>query len=302
MKQSVLRSVRPLVREYSSTRGGERQGLGGNAVVGIIHKKPNGPVINRINYSSCYGSLYNYGENAYSGDFCNDEIMGILLQVQPKPPAVNEDAYRHYIEWVLNYSPWRHAFVSKSVSKVLKDGVVLVDPEQTSDYMMSAMIGFRQCWENFNSNNQHKRINLWWDVAQHVNPTIAFTTTHLFLMEKTDNSIILGPVGGHSSLNPSQASNENLLSFIKGEKKDRSRSFKESKSYNKYSGGLASIWKGVKKGPTITSFVDETLRSTIAGKVKVNPFANKDSLSYSKPAVVEAFVASIPELEREIYA
>ena len=300
MKRSVLQAVRPLVKDYSSTRGEKGQYLNGNAVVGVIHKKPNGLKINRIHYNSCYGSLYEYGTSTCGVGFRNDEIMGILLQVQPKPLDVNEDAYRHYIEWMLNYSPWRHAFVSKSVSKVLKDGVVLVDPEQPSNYMMSAMIGFRQCWENFSGNHQYKRINLWWDIAQHVNPTIAFVTTHPFLVEKSDSSIILGGVSGHASLQGTSP-NHNLLSFIKGKKKDSSRSFKLSKTYEKY-GSLASIWTGVKKGPIISDFVNETLKSTIGDKVKVNPFVKNESLSYSKPAVVEAFVSAIPDLERKIYA
>lgn len=311
MKREVYRKVVAGVREYSKTIGGEHQNEEANAVYAIqLGKK-----LHRIDYHACFGKMANY-KAFYPEKVRGDKPLAVFVQINRKDD-LPEEALFHYLEWVLNMSPWRHAFVSKSVRKVLKDRVVVIDPEQDSNYMANAMMAVRQGWENYASSGLYKRINLWWDVAQHVNPNIAFALSHQSLASFMNDNGQVGPNHhGHTVLSHSD---DHLFSFLKENRVNIAVGF-DANGYRtnkeepdqpwsermRYDSTPSRIWNGLTSPIALLEKASQAIRDANTpskNKKKVNPFLVDRGVNPMIPRKVisEALISVIPEYEKVIY-
>lgn len=310
MKREVYRSVVKGLREYAGTVGdGEKhQGDLQNAVYAIHHELAG---VNRVAYHSCFGYMKSYANNY--PHLVKDKPLAVFIQVQ-KHDDLSEEAQFHYLEWLLNMSPWRDVFVSKSVRKVLKDRVIVVDPDQPANFMANAMMGARQCWENYSSGGLYRRINLWWDIAQHVNPTIAFALTHQGLASFDNRQGQIGCNGsGHTVLAYDE---KNIFNFVKENKDVNLPLYPNRPDYPDvpdeawskkmtYNMNPSAIWRGLQPTLDLLDLSGKAIKTNanISNKVKVNPFlANVETPTYSRQVIAEALISEIPNWEKTIYA
>lgn len=292
MKRETLKGVLPFVKEYAAGRGKHEDQLTykkdiytGNAIAAIVG--PN--CLKRVGYqhSYCYDGL--------NGGLGVVDPKAVLIQLQPCPDDLDQEAYRHYIQWVLNYSPWRHVFVSKSINKVMKDGVVVVDAAAPKDSMIGGCIAIRQAWDNYANMPRYKQIGLWWDLVQKADPTYAFAIVSNILYVKDIGKIAEGIIHpGHSPICGSGYVGY-LDNFVSGKVKDK------SDPWNTHGRGKAwRIWEGG-ESEKLHQFVRASLTSIRQGKDKVNPFTthNKNHV-YDRSSVVDCLINEIPNMEKEI--
>lgn len=315
MKREILRKVAPYVGQYAKTRGvhkfqpkksmAESQSAITNAVYAVVHEGG----LNRLGYHYCYGAIRDYktyrSYNAYREltDGCNIDTkpLAILLQVQDKPELVNEEAFRHFIEWMLNYSPYRHTFVTKSVNRALSQNVVIVDADTASDTMAGAMISFRHGWENYYDTQRYLKTNLWWELAQKIDPTIAFAISHSLIDLGKDGKVTDN--AAHSDHTALSGDDVVMSNFIKHKIEDDSDPWSERLTYS--GGSLSDIWRhGKKPDISLKKVVSQALKDTIGDKKKVNPFASVATAAtrYKLTDAVESISASINDIKEKLYA
>lgn len=316
MKREILRKVAPYVGQYAKTRGKHRYQPAKaqevtkyaskitNAVYAVVHEGG----LNRFGYHYCYGMLKNYASyragNGYAemeGTGVTTKPLAVLLQVQDKPELVNEEAFRHFIEWMLNYSPYRHSFVTKSVNRALSQKVVVVDADTPSDTMMGSMISFRHGWENYNRVQRYLKTNLWWELAQKIDPTIAFAISHSLIDLGADGLVTDNAFDSdHTALSKDD---KVMFNFIRDKRIDDSLPWSERLTYTE--GGLSDIWRhGYKPEISLKKVVSQALKDTIGDKKKVNPFASVATAAtrYKLADAVESISASINDIKEKLYA
>jgi len=297
MKSSIktLRRVVPFVKEYVHTRDGKWQGEEENAVYAVLHEGG----LNRINYHYCYGMLRDYHTYRTSNTFMGNakvtdtNPLAIFLQVQSKPDDLEEEAFRHFIEWMMNYSPYRNAFISKNVSKVLKDGVVVLDVECQSDTLGGAATAFRQAWENYYKNykaGRYLKTKIWWGLSQKVDPSVAFAVSNSLLSIVDGDKVVFNTQSsGHS---PFDKENKTLINFFRNNNRDKTRSW--SKTYQYGIDGLSNIWSSPYAGKAdIHTIVKYGLASIGGGVKKVNPFAEEQVIRYEFDEAIDAVSSAI---------
>jgi hypothetical protein len=308
MKRENYRKALVGLREYASTVGKSAyyQADDSNAVYAGLFDKIG---LLRVDYHACFGKINRMGISYPKTR--RVKTIALFVQVQ-KRDDLSEEAQYHYLEWLLNMSPWRHAFVSKSVRKVLKDRVIVIDPEQSANYMANAMMASRQSWENYMGSGMYKRINLWWDIAQHVNPTIAFAVTHQGLAMFDNQQGMIGQnSSGHAVLGHNEA---NLFNFVKENRKDKLETIfpdqvlfghKPWDEVRCYDPTPSSIWRGLDPTVNLIDSTRDVIRANTANnnKKKVNPFSGNDPYpKYSRAVIAEALISEIPNWEKQIYA
>lgn len=282
-----LKRALPLIRDYAENRGkhydqpfpDKSDRYYRNAVSAFIR---DGKMVRKpIGTSYCYASLFHSVKR--------EDI--ILLQIQPCWDDLSEEAYRHYIDWVINYSPWRHAFISKNINRIFKDGVAVLDASvETMGYVKEAAIALRMAWENYAGNGKYKEIGLWWDVAQKVDPKLSYIAAKaMYKPHDSDLStiVIKSCDEGHAPINYYGVGgrNNHLNGWLKEERNTRN-------------------WKNLRKMGNTVNEIISIVNNIGKTDVVVNPFdlARNTSKTYKREAFVEAMHSELPKLAEKIYA
>lgn len=300
----TLRKIVPFVKEYASTRGGLAQGYDENAVCAVLHEGG----LNRIKYHYCYGLLKDYPHYCASSSYmaspsaARTNPLAIFLQVQDIPEDQDEEAFRHFYEWLLNYSPFRHSFISKNVSKMLKDRVAVLDAETQADTLGASMISFRQGWEDYyegtaSKGSRYLKTKIWWALAQKIDPAAAFAISNSTL-DIIDGKIVYSTMlSGHS---PFDAEPLTLINVSRGIIKDNSNPWNKVLKYG--SDGLSTIWQTPDpKGVSLLSIIKDGLASIDGGKKKVNPFADEQVIRYDFDKAIAAVAEAVNDKKELIY-
>ena len=297
----TLRKIVPFVKEYASTRGGVAQGYDENAVCAVLHEGG----LNRIKYHYCYGLLKDYPRYRSCDSYMTNtkaartNPLAIFLQVQDIPEYQDEEAFRHFYEWLLNYSLFRHSFISKNVSKMLKDRVAVLDVETQASTLGASMISFRQGWENYYSFTERRylKVKIWWALAQKIDPSIAFAISNSTL-NIIDDKIVYSTTGsGHS---PFDAEPLTLINVSRGIIKDNSNPWNKVLKYGE--NGLSTIWQTPDpKGVSLLSIIKDGLASIDGGKKKVNPFADEQVIRYDFDKAIAAVAEAVNDKKELIY-
>lgn len=281
-----LKKALPLIKDYAENRGKHldqkfASGLDiyrGNAVSALI--RDDKLVRNSYSTSYCYASLM-------SKERLNDIV---LLQVQPHYEDQNEEAYRHYIDWVVNYSPWRHAFISKNINRIIRDGVVVAHRgDLPKQYLRTACIALRMAWENYSTNRKYLEVDIWWDLLQKVGPNLAYVAGKSMVTRKYSDSSLIVKKGHDTGHTPLEYSNNSYNLHINGWLKENMLKSGE--------------WKSDSTIPSVTKRIDNIINNIGKTDVVVNPFAPHHRASEIKrEAFIEAMHSELPKLEAEIYA
>jgi hypothetical protein len=296
MKRHTLNSLLPLVKEYAAGRGKGDQRFKssdsqyGNAVAALVRGSPLHIVHQKYGTTYCFNILGSWF-NSY------DAPQAIFMQIQPRPDDLDEEAYRHYIQWVLNYSPWRHIFVTKSINQALKKGVVIIDPSFPKNTVMDGMIALRQAWDNYYNQSRYQQIGLWWELIQKVNPLPAFAIISNLLYLKSGDQVAKGIVhSGHSPIGIGGSYITSLDNVVRGNLIDTSNPFNEERFPEAW-----EVWNHGGKPSKLPKLVSEALEGMGKGKEKVNPFKISDTAGiYNRKDVIDCLINEIPNMEKEI--
>lgn len=169
------------VEEFANKRGsGEQKDAPGyNAVYSVVTRDFKEVVPCR--YHTCFGAL------AISGSYydLNDDIKkgseAVLSQIQYNAFNNDKEAYAKdfslYYEWLMNFSPYRDAFLVKDKSLVLDKGVVVLNAKVHSAVMVGGGILSRHPYESYapSTAKLSSLVRLWTELVEKgMNPNYAF--------------------------------------------------------------------------------------------------------------------------------
>jgi len=287
MEMKKLRKLVPFVKEYSEGVGkhvdqpliitdaaqrarGDNLWMG-NAVTASVNR--NGIVRVGRSFTYCTGSFFS--------NYASNNKNHILIQIQDRFPDLDEDAYRNYIAWVIKYSPWADAFISKNINTVLRRKVAVIDGSKPKWYKKEATIAIRMAWENHYNNGQYHSVNLWWDLAKEVNPDLSFLAGMVVTMPKSnerDTIVLTSARSGHFPINyTSTVVNTHFDGWLNRDM-------------------IQTGWS-VKDRGNITGQVVNLIQNIGSDKHKVNPFGSNLTKSWKREDFVKSLHESLPKLE-----
>lgn len=280
-----LRSILPFVREYSSKVGTHLQpeapltrdnAVGNNIWMGnaIVATLKNGKII-RNSTASCYctGSFF-------AGQYQPDEP--IFIQIQQCPEEQDPEAYRQYIKWVVNDSPWADAFITKNINTILKRRVAVIKPGLEKWYRKEATIAIRMAWENYYNNRKFREIKLWWELAQKVDPDLSYLAGKVMFYRDNNGKISQkGGESGHTPINYSRnVANYHLTGW-----------------YRRHQ--TKTGWSCARKNGDLVGKIKEIAQGVNASSVYKSPWSLERELatSYDPQKFIEAMYSELPALE-----
>ncbi len=292
MKLETLRLIAPHVKTFVEGRGKHEDQLfpkdaKGLSVGAYVFKT--GLMRHPWHNTYCFANMNGAGNGAEA----------LLMQVQPPHDSVSEEAYRHYIEWMLNWSPWRNVFVTKSVNKVLKLGVVVIDPSFRAATVMGGMIALRYPWENHSNYCHYTKVPLWWELAKKIDPLEAFAVVNNIVLTTNPESLLFGEIcSGHSALATGTGFQHRLDNFVRRHLVDYTEPVKIGGS-----GQASTIWDDKSKGLIRFSKKVEAVINTIGKKAAgANPFALQyESKRFTSSELVDCLSSNLPNMKEEIY-
>lgn len=301
MKKEVLKRIIPAYKEYVAGYGEDPDqkitgnGVGHlfqNAVYAVTYEKLG---LSRVNYHYCYGKFRGKCLKREG-----DKAETILLQLQPWKEIQTEEAVHTYYEWLFNYSPWRDIFLTKSVNRLLRDNVSIVDASSPCNVLAGGGIAFRQPWENYwvdAGAHTYKRIGLWNDlVHKGIDPSVALAVVSTVLI-KDKTLKMAGTTLGHDVLH---ATNGTVLTnFLLDNKVRQGQAWNESYHYD---GGNEYLFGGyANKIVDVMPIVNKTLENLKAKTKMTNPFAPvEDNFYYSLDEAFEALIDASKNISSEI--
>ena len=105
-----------------------------------------------------------------------------------------EESLHLFLEWLTNFSPYRHTFQSKSASKIIKDGSLVSYTDKPSNLVAGGLIASR-LWSEFPNH-----FNVWKNLVDNgCCPNTAFMMAHYF--SQTKARINRNNLSGHAALN-----------------------------------------------------------------------------------------------------
>lgn len=147
-----------------------------NATVGVT----DGKVLKIPEYHYCHASV-GYADIR--------KPKAVFSQYQK--PAVQEEVIRLFYEWLLNYSPYRDAFVTKNPRRVFEDKCIITKTDLPSNYIGGALIASRLPTERHSPQyNIPSAVIIWSDLVKHgVPPNMAFVMACTFRPITVKNNI-----------------------------------------------------------------------------------------------------------------
>lgn len=274
MDRKIIERWLPAYTEFREDRGSKYQPTHQNTVFG-------GSKDGKLKLSDnfyCYSSL--------GIMFGNGNADAVFFQVQDWSPYCSEEAALHYFEWLFNLSPFRSVFVTKNVSRVARDKVVVVDPSMQSKLILAGVIAMRMAWENCHENNWNipSRIQTWWELVDSgVNPKEAFLLAHNFTPRSESDVKDIYPFGIHGHL-PMDHRDSTFINFM-------NEDYEESPPLNKVTsiGGTNSLFGGGGTDTMILEGFKRVVENISSEGSFTNPFADHTSFHYiNRDQLVEA--------------
>src|SRR5690606_7904111 len=143
-------------------------------------------------------------------DYCHAGLNSGHLHMVKDPVAVfnqvqklrsGDDVASRYFEWLLNYSPFRSVFVTKSIRRVMSSNLIITDTETPANLMVGGLIATRLAWENYTENGNFRSCILWDLIVQRgLHPNAAFVLAHLLNPDERLENVVVKNVG-HSAIN-----------------------------------------------------------------------------------------------------
>lgn len=226
--------------------------------------------------TACHAELsYPNGGYGDAKSVAPDKFDPVAVLNQVQELRAGEDVGHRFFEWLLNYSPYRSVFVTKSAKRVLDRNLVVADTEVNANLMVSALMSQRAATEN-HSGNRNYTIAVTWDrlVSLGVHPSAAFAISHR-LRPDDDLTTISPYTRYHTGIGTDDITFWNFLEEVIGNNKGI---YREIKTYS----GTNAVWKTPRNK---TPYIDLTgaLNRTKGIANKNNPFAAKPARDSTFP-------------------
>lgn len=281
MDEILLEKVMKHYDEYVKGRGKhDYQGLDSNARSAVVYN--NGENWHRETYTTCYGNL-NRLHHSYSYD-------AIFLQIQRG--GVRGTSL--YYEYLLNFSPYRNAFITKDAAKLMKDKVAILTTDVDSRLVGGAGITFRHPWEHWIGSRTRDSVKLWTKMVEAgVHPDFAFIISmHLVLDHNADEYAVAGNTGHHAIKMPSE---HQQLNFLNHNLDLSGKTFREKKGYSMPNNIFD---KDPPKKLNFGNWLGELLKGANNVGAAINPFASQ-KVSYS--AKGDKIISAVLEIEDDFF-
>lgn len=281
MDEILLEKVMKHYDEYVKGRGKHScQGLDYNARSAVVYD--NGDSWHRETYSTCYGNL-NRLDRADSYD-------AIFLQIQ-KGGVRGKSLYYEYL---LNFSPYRNAFITKDAAKLMKDKVAILTTDVDSRLVGGAGITFRHPWEHWVGRRTRDSVNLWTKMVEAgVHPDFAFIISmHLVFNPNTSEYSVAGSTGHHAIQMPSEVQQ---LNFLNHKLSPQLQTFRQRGGYDLPSRIFNTP---VKKPLQFSNWLTNLIKGINQAGRAINPFAVQQ-VSYA--AKGEKIISAVLEIEGDFF-
>ena len=194
-----------------------------------------------------------------------DDPIAVLNQVQGF--RAGEDVATRFLEWLLNYSPYRDVFTTKNVKEILETNLVVADTENVdANLMVSALMSQRACSENYSGNRNFSIANTWDRLVQlGVHPSLAFAASHWFRPDEKLSTISLYARTHHTGIGSDAVS---LWNFYDEETTNKIGPYRKAKTYS----GTNAVWQKARKHTPVIDIAGAFAR-TAGVKKGANPFA-----------------------------
>lgn len=169
------------VEEFANNRGSDNQKdiPKYNAVYSVVTRDFKKVV--PCNYHTCFGALSFRGSYYDLNDDTKKGAEAVLSQIQYNAFNNDRQAYAKefslYYEWLMNFSPYRDAFLVKDKSLVLDKGVVVLNAKVHNAVMLGGGILSRHPYEAYSANTAKlsSLVRLWTKLVEKgMNPNYAF--------------------------------------------------------------------------------------------------------------------------------
>lgn len=264
------------------------------------HKQINSCMCSSI-FASVEGEITDSGNYACHAGLAMDLYKGNKLayilsgthHLYPRQPGI--EVVHHMIDWLINHSPYRNAYVLKDMEIIKKLGILVLDPDQKQNYMVSALQATRAWTEHFNVSK------LWYELVQAgIHPVIAYVLGY-YIRIGEDKTLSVNRLS-HCEWNSNKGDGA-LVSFLK-ETPDTNviSSFRASRSYY----GSYKIWPdkplNTEKEKLFLMNPEgklENLKDRGVKTVNNNPFAKAKKINYENNIGVVKLVDFIAYIKDE---
>lgn len=205
----------------------------------------------RSGNDACHAGL-RYGNGKGSTHIVN----GIMT------PYVPDKISLRFLEWLLNYSPYKDVFITKSPKTALRDKIIVASTEFPSNLVAGGLFASRAITEHY------ARIAKVWNgfLENGVHPDVAFMYAHKF----SPDPFGISPMDWHVAIDGQQMPPGNVLNFLKNIRKD-GLIYKDTGHYQ----NIHDTWKSPnKEGENIKIHAqfEPLIQELARGKNTKNPF------------------------------
>jgi len=181
-----------------------------------------------------------------SGSVYDHTPVRVFSTIWPDKALPVPDQYA-YLDWLLNRSPYRNVFVSKSAHLALDRGFIVAKGDSNASHMVGGLVASRRLWEYIGI------VGLWARLVEvGVQENLAF---FLASIGNHKNTLDWGSIeytegeGGHRSISPSVMQWGGLKNWCLGKAPRKGQTYKVRKSYYGYHKQWADELAGCKGRP-----------------------------------------------------
>lgn len=176
----------------------------------------------------CHGALL---------DFDDEEGGFPTVIFSASVPNSTRNDRTFYLNWLLNESPLRYAFIDATVEEALADGV-WVRTDIPSNLMVAALIASRYCWVNYSIVERMYELN-----KAGLSANMSFIMSHMFYVTHEGECDVYAPAGYGAEewvISPRHVDKELLTNFFNEEIKNTNSDFNVDSNYK----GIFGLWSG----------------------------------------------------------
>lgn len=211
---------------------------------------------------ACHAGLSsNYNGNKKSGSVA---VVSALMKPR-KTTTLNEEEAYHFLDWLLNRSPYSTTFITKSADEALYYKAIIASSNHPSNLMAAGLVASRRLWEY----PHIARVMV--DLSKAgVNEDLAFYLGHIFrgsFNRTGGNNDWGGSSSAHCSIDPNIMGEEQLFNFLNHKPVNLNEWFSKKNSYYGY-----DAMYGMGKGYGDTIHKNFPYKGAAKAAVNVNPF------------------------------
>ena len=215
-------------------------------------------------------------------EYVTSELPTRVLDMFNGKTGLHKEAYAYY-HWLFNESPYKEAYVVKSVDKVIKIGQIIVRADLDNRIVAEALMCTRYIWEGWCQNFCKLFSDL---VDGGVSGNMAWQMT--YFLKQSDTTLKVYSSWGHSAPQGNMNNSDTLARFVcvgRMLKQPKSDYTNKRDEVNKYRHAVEP------KEPNILTF--SKVGGFISGSVSKGWGNHLDNLKFNVMAYVKSFIDSI---------